>query len=242
MVTLFLKLVLAHIIGDFVLQPASWVQKRSEQVGVLFLHVLVHALLLLLVFIHQLPVSGALITFIAVSHLAIDSLKIWWEKKFRSNPTVLFVIDQLLHLGVLWAVVCYTYKLTIDWSQVLLTNRMLIYSIAFLLVAAVSPIFLRLLFSKWSTELEVHTKRKDSLIDAGMLIGIMERLIIVWFIQVGFLSGIGFLLAAKSIFRFGDLSNAKDTKFTEYILVGTLASFSIAIGIGYALQYVLRWV
>ncbi|VTP98075.1 Uncharacterised protein [Sphingobacterium daejeonense] len=32
------------------------------------------------------------------------------------------------------------------------------------------------------------------------------------------MEGVGFLLAAKSIFRFGDLTNAKDTKFTEYVL------------------------
>lgn len=86
----------------------------------------------------------------------------------------------------------------------------------------------------------MQTKRVETLLDAGMLIGIMERLMIVFFMQVGFLEGIGFLLAAKSIFRFGDLTNAKDTKFTEYVLVGTLASFLMAIAIGYALQLALN--
>jgi hypothetical protein len=66
----------------------------------------------------------------------------------------------------------------------------------------------------------------------------MERLMIAFFIQIDFLEGIGFLLAAKSIFRFGDLTNAKNTKFTEYVLVGTLASFLIAIIIGYAVKLV----
>ncbi|MFZ0597577.1 MAG: DUF3307 domain-containing protein, partial [Flavobacterium sp.] len=40
---------------------------------------------------------------------------------------------------------------------------------------------------------------------------------------------IGFLLAAKSIFRFGDLKEAKDRKLTEYVLIGTLISFGTAI-------------
>ena len=117
----------------------------------------------------------------------------------------------------------------------------MLYSIALLLVMVVSPIFLRLFFSKWDKENVFKDKRQESLMDAGLLIGIMERLIIVLFIQVGFLSGIGFLLAAKSIFRFGDLTNAKDTKFTEYILVGTLASFTIAIVIGYGLRLALKY-
>jgi hypothetical protein len=43
---------------------------------------------------------------------------------------------------------------------------------------------------------------------------------------------IGFLIAAKSVFRFGDLSQSKDRKLTEYILIGTLLSFGIAITTG----------
>jgi hypothetical protein len=43
---------------------------------------------------------------------------------------------------------------------------------------------------------------------------------------------IGFLLAAKSVFRFGDLKESKDRKLTEYILIGTLLSFGVAILIG----------
>ncbi|MFV0501856.1 MAG: hypothetical protein ACK5MH_09735 [Bacteroidales bacterium] len=46
------------------------------------------------------------------------------------------------------------------------------------------------------------------------------------------MSGIGFLLAAKSIFRFGDLKDSKDRKLTEYILIGTLLSFAVAIATG----------
>jgi general stress protein CsbA len=113
-----------------------------------------------------------------------------------------------------------------------------LYIIAFLLLAVVSPVFLRVFFSKWDQEHAVQTKRTETLIDAGLLIGIMERLMIAFFIQIDFLEGIGFLLAAKSIFRFGDLTNAKNTKFTEYVLVGTLASFLIAIIIGYAVKLV----
>ncbi|TVR27761.1 MAG: DUF3307 domain-containing protein, partial [Balneolaceae bacterium] len=44
-------------------------------------------------------------------------------------------------------------------------------------------------------------------------------------------------LAAKSIFRFGDLTRSKDRKLTEYILVGTLLSFLIAIATGMAVSY-----
>jgi hypothetical protein len=46
------------------------------------------------------------------------------------------------------------------------------------------------------------------------------------------MEGIGFLLAAKSVFRFGELTKAKEVKITEYVLIGALSSFTIAILIG----------
>ena len=54
------------------------------------------------------------------------------------------------------------------------------------------------------------------------------------FVVIDFWEGIGFLLAAKSIFRFGDLKENKDIRLTEYILIGTLLSFGIRILIGMA--------
>jgi hypothetical protein len=60
----------------------------------------------------------------------------------------------------------------------------------------------------------------------------LERLFVFTFVITGNWEAIGFLLAAKSVFRFGDLKESKDRKLTEYILIGTLLSFGIAILIG----------
>lgn len=241
MLVVFLKLLFAHILGDFVFQTKSMVDKRKENVAYLFLHVFIHAVLLFIFFYTELKTYWISIAFITFSHLAVDSLKIGLESKFANKSLLFFCADQLLHVSVLAAVVLYNFGIPTWDSNLISTTKALLYSIALLLITVVSPIFLRLFFSKWDKEFEFQAKRKESLLHAGMLIGIMERLIIVLFIQVGFLSGIGFLLAAKSIFRFGDLANAKDTKFTEYILLGTLASFVIAIVIGYALRLALKY-
>ena len=236
-----LKLLLAHFVGDFVLQPKHWVQKRRMHIGYLMLHIAIHTLLLTVCFITELSNQWQVILFISCAHLLIDSSKVYLEKKFPHRVFMLFLVDQVLHILSLIAVVWYKYGLPIDWD-ILLSGKHLLYVLAFVLIVFVSPIMLRVFFSKWTSEADVVTKPKNSLVDAGMLIGIMERLLIVLFIQVGFLSGIGFLLGAKSIFRFGDLTNAKDTKFTEYILVGTLASFVVGITIGYGLLIALRYI
>ena len=39
----------------------------------------------------------------------------------------------------------------------------------------------------------------------------------------------GLLIAAKSVFRFNDLKESNNRKWTEYILIGTLLSFGLAI-------------
>ena len=91
--------------------------------------------------------------------------------------------------------------------------------------------------SKWSLE---EDNSEDSLESAGKYIGTRERLFVFGFILLNQWSAIGLLIAAKSVFRFGDLSRAKDRKLTEYILIGTLISFGLAIFIGPVYQYLIK--
>lgn len=50
---------------------------------------------------------------------------------------------------------------------------------------------------------------------------------------------IGFLITAKSVLRYGDLSQSKDRKLTEYILIGTLTSFGFALETGLLISLIL---
>ena len=73
---------------------------------------------------------------------------------------------------------------------------------------------------------------------AGRLIGQVERLLIFVFILLGQYAAIGFLIAAKSVLRYGELKAtdpaSADTvrKEAEYVLIGTLLSVAWAIGAG----------
>lgn len=49
---ILIKLILAHLIGDFFLQPASWVKEKEKsklKSPKLYLHVLIHIALLFLI-------------------------------------------------------------------------------------------------------------------------------------------------------------------------------------------------
>ena len=73
-------------------------------------------------------------------------------------------------------------------------------------------------------------KNKD-LLKAGRIIGALERILFFIFIINDHYDAAGFLIAAKSILRFKETETAK----TEYLLIGSLLSFLIALifGLGY---------
>jgi hypothetical protein len=89
---------------------------------------------------------------------------------------------------------------------------------------------MKTIFLKWN--ISELTKNHESLKDAGKYIGILERILVFIFIILNHWEAVGFLITAKSVFRFGDLKESKDRQLTEYILIGTLISFGIAITTG----------
>ncbi len=115
--------------------------------------------------------------------------------------------------------------------------------VAIILVTQVTAIFIRIILSPYQEHKKIRKEDKQNdkkvLFNAGKYIGILERLFIFGFVVANFWEGIGFLLAAKSIFRFGDLNNAKERHLTEYVLIGTFLSFGCAILVGLIFNYVL---
>ena len=96
-----------------------------------------------------------------------------------------------------------------------------------------SSIFIKTIISIWTPITIDHSKiQTESLVNAGKYIGILERLLVFVFILVNHWEGVGFMIAAKSVFRFSDLAEAKQRKLTEYVLIGTLLSFGIAVLVG----------
>lgn len=76
------------------------------------------------------------------------------------------------------------------------------------------------------------SKRDPEYVNAGSLIGTLERLLIAIMMLLGQYAAIGLIFTAKSITRYDRIS--KDPSFAEYYLVGTLMSalFAIVIVLG----------
>jgi hypothetical protein len=226
---ILIKLLLAHFIGDFLLQSKSWVEEKEVKKALspkFYLHVLIHGILILLILWEFEYWLLALL--LMVSHGIIDTIKLYAQKE--NNKTVWFFIDQVFHIIsilILWVLFIKPDLNLIAWYE---NTNIWIYSLALLFITIVSGIVMQVLMSGWSKAL--NDNNEGSLNNAGKYIGILERIFVFIFIVTANWEGIGFLLAAKSVFRFGDLKESKDRKLTEYILIGTLLSFGIAIATG----------
>jgi hypothetical protein len=64
--------------------------------------------------------------------------------------------------------------------------------------------------------------------NGGQVIGFLERSIIFVLLLLNAATGIGFLMTAKTLFRFGEISRSgANRKQVEYILIGTMLSFFV---------------
>lgn len=233
---LFLQLFLAHIIGDFFLQPNSWVEHKEKKKWksiYLYLHVIIHFGLIMIITADPGFWKAALL--LTISHLIIDSIKLQFQQP--ATRRTWFFIDQFLHLLMILTV-CYSKNsIEIDWRFLTKPNT-LIYITALLFLLHPASFIIRNIISKWMPSPDTGTV--TSLQSAGKWIGCMERLLIFIFLLYGKWEGVGFLLAAKSIFRFGDLKEEKEMKLTEYVLIGTLLSFGLAIVVSLATNALIQ--
>lgn len=232
-ITIFL---LVHVLFDFYFQPSKWVESKTTE-GFKSKYLYWHC------FIYALAVSGVVfflthvcwlttVAFVAVgiSHLITDGLK----KKYKDSAAYFF-IDQFFHilvLGVFVWQVCMKQTIEIDKNWLIV----LIYAWGYLIVLKPFGITAKNIMDTFDFK-----PSEKGLKDGGLWIGYIERFLILTFVLMSYYEGIGFLLAAKSIFRFGELKNEKEIKRTEYILIGTLLSFGLAVCIGMLMKATLNY-
>lgn len=126
---LLLRLIIAHLLTDFVFQPKSWVVDREQRQGKsakLYLHVLITAIVAYL--LSGLYTNWVIPVVIFSSHLMIDYLKSKTDKdKFRY-----FIIDQLAHLMV---ILLLSLSIEHTWSSSLSTLKLITDSSKFWIIA-----------------------------------------------------------------------------------------------------------
>ncbi len=234
----FAALLFAHVLADFVLQPAAMVRGKG-QAHWLALHGSV-------VFATAWAATGAALAAIvplvalALAHAGIDLIKASLPgdpagtaeedtpDPARSAPASAFLADQAAHLASLFAIAALAPGL---WDGGLWQGLDWLAPVMALAAGAIAAtraggFAVGLLMRRFD-----GTKLPRGLPDGGRLIGVLERGMIFLLVLAGQPAGIGFLIAAKSILRFD--ATSKNQRAGEYVIIGTLASFGWAMAVAY---------
>lgn len=237
-------LIIAHLLADFYWQPMSWVRDRNARhfrASKLYLHVLMHSIVsafVIAIWEYQygwddwLNIAVATLT-IAITHYFIDI-----AKSYSNKGVIPFLLDQCAHLIVIIIVAVWLADKDDFYNQLLqqlIALDSLIVLTGYLLALNPSSVFIRMVLERITNGFATT----GSIPTAGHSIGLLERLLMLTFILLGEYAGVGFLLAAKSIFRFGDLRATEEKQLTEYVMLGTLLSVSVTLFIGLTVNFLI---
>jgi Flp pilus assembly pilin Flp len=231
------KLVFAHLLSDFILQPAKWVEERQRKhfaSGKLYLHGLITGIVALIVLGPEYWLTVAAVT---TTHIIIDG----W-KSYQPDKAIYFLLDQALHLAVIlicWWMAFFTIDdLLFCYNRLSGNTRFWIIATSYLFLSFPAGIMIGKFTKRWQDQIREAAAEISALADAGKWIGILERTIILTLILQEQYGAIGLLIAAKSILRFNQ-TNSQEAR-TEYVLIGSLISIGLAIVTGILVQYILQ--
>lgn len=235
---ILIKLIAAHLTGDFLFQSDRMcAYKFSNNTTAKYKALIFHAFIqagLAYIFAAQWG-YWIIPAVIGVSHFVIDWLKTISTKK----DFVSLIWDQLAHFCVIICLWWFAFAKMpqVDMANEIFSTNLWLIATAYISVLTPTSILIKsfIEYEKWMPS----NASSQGLPNAGKWIGYLERILILTFIFTDNIEGIGFLLAAKSVFRFGELNKAKDIKITEYVLIGTFASFTIAILIGFVVNWLI---
>lgn len=233
---LFTILMIPHILGDFYFQTDKISSKKEKELKWVIYHSVIYGIVnvLFIKFIFK-TIDFNIIAFLIVSHAIIDILKYY----FISKPTSIniFVIDQFLHLLFIFIITfcCLNKGISFIFNEYI-TQLFSILNISLfeicscvlkiLLIHKPINIFIAFFMKPYKKSnqenKEDNKKENKDEIKAGRIIGTFERMIMLFFINIGQYSSIGLVLTAKSIARYDKIS--KSQSFAEYYLLGTLLS------------------
>lgn len=238
-----LPLVTAHLIGDFVLQTKEDVARKHRPLGLLRHVCIVTATSYVLLGVPQAWLAAAAVF---TTHLVIDYLKI----RAGKDDLTVFATDQLAHLVALALIGVFAARPASESLWIVYAGHDY-YALLALIGGVIATIqtgaivigktvvpFLAKLDAARSTDFEPSASRGFD--EGGRLIGQLERALVFLFVLMDQITAIGFLIAAKSILRFGEVKDRTNRMEAEYIIIGTLSSFLWALVVAYVTRWVLR--
>lgn len=238
-------LLLGHIVADFYMQSAEMAEKKEKKIRWVLLHSLSYWVGMLLVMI---PFCSwnmfCIATAAGIGHLIIDLGKYLYKKlRKKENQNLLdrntFILDQILHVSCLFLICYFVMVMKMELMELkcveqfftvvqISEEKLLSGVLAVLLIYKPSDILIQKILKTYRPVSEIRDNKiitKDN--NAGRMIGMIERTIMLVFLAIGQYSSVGLVLTAKSIARYDRIAKEKD--FAEYYLLGTLLSTIVVV-------------
>lgn len=232
-----LALLVAHLVADFPLQP-DWMIRRKRHPAVLGLHALI------VIGTAALALGGwpgTVLLILVGTHLAMDAVKVYLLKDSLGS----FTVDQVVHLAVILALaLAFPGTFAQGGWAALPANFASAYLVGLcLLGGAIASLMVGAIVIRKATAPFTHQLSGDiaGLESGGTYIGWLERALVMLLILIGQPAGVGFLITAKSILRFGDVRDSSQRKLTEYIIIGTFMSFGWGLLVAVLTQLAMRY-
>ena len=222
----FLIFIVAHLVGDFLLQTRTLInRKRAREPQAFLEHALIHLVLavMLQVLIGSFSQSSFLLSvFIALSHGLVDYWGYPLREKGLQSRTLGLLLDQLIHLGIIfllgYRLAPYYTPSAVDQLLGILISLLLIIRVAGIIIGSILDDF------RAREKNPIHYGGDNPAI--GRYIGYLERGMILYFLYSGSPASIALLATFKTIARYKKL---EEQSFAEYYLLGTMLSLSAGI-------------
>ncbi len=238
----FLILFIAHLVGDFVFQTEQMALKKAHVLSWLFLHAFELGLITWLLCWSAAVWKVVLVVFL--THVVFD----WIKPRLKGDPIYWYIVDQTAHIIVLWLCAWWIVHKTTMFSMPLtqwIAFKWQACIAAYLLVGRPLTIGIGLFLKPWQNELANPSSNNNGnepitgLTQSSEWIGYFERVFTLTCSLIGQYILIAGLMITKGIFRIGELSKSDQRKRTDYVIVGTFASITLAMIVGVLTHFVI---
>jgi Protein of unknown function (DUF3307) len=224
----FAAILTAHLLGDFIVPADLIMGRKNGNIGFLLFHafLITTASFLLLGQFHWPTLLILLLT-----HFSMDALRLFLLKDTLKS----FLIEQWVYLTVFIGSACtFPGIASTGWWRTTLDGELwnwyfvsLSFASGLITIVPAGGILIAKVMKRFVAE--IGTDDIPGLKNGGQYIGWLERSLVLLLLLMNQPTGIGFLIAAKSILRFGEIKDASQRRVAEYIIIGTFLSFGWAL-------------
>ena len=230
---MIIAMLLAHLVGDYILQwnsLAAW--KAREMRGVIF-----HCLIVLLVtWLFILPINPSWwpwALYIGVLHFIIDAVQL--KVKFPISPLARFSFDQLAHFVVIISALSFSGYIDLAYigmniQSSLQSDRLLLFLLAYAFITM--PAWVVVKFTVYGL---VNGSAPDFNGNSKYL-AMLERILMTTFVALGQFFLVPLVILPRLMMEWPDVVRRRDT---AVYLAELLASVTLAVGVGLLLHLLI---